>query len=192
MDLALALKMFDVNAYSVNSIKEGDLRKKYRELIKLNHPDNHSRENYLRMDEIQEARDLIIEFINSPVIRTVRPVEKDILDISVEDLIRVYENRIYNGIDLSKIVRSDTFVSFEYSIKSGKEEYKFISKAKFNREDNYSLNRESDLRFSLGDKLDITLAGNVKSLMVNGSCIRITFNLDKNIKVDLSLYVKLN
>jgi hypothetical protein len=192
MDLALALKLFDVNAYSVNSIKEGDLRKKYRELIKLNHPDNHSREDYLRMDEIQEARDLIIEFIKSPIVRTVRPIEKDILDISVEDLIRVYENRIYNGIDLSKIVRSDTFVSFDYSIKSEKEEYKFISKTRFNREDNYSIIKESDLRFSLGDKLDIALAGNVKSLMVNGSCIRVAFNLDKNIKVDLSLYVKLN
>lgn len=192
MDLALALKLFDVNAYSVNSIKEGDLRKKYRELIKLNHPDNHSREDYLRMDEIQEARDLIIKFIKSPIVRTVRPIEKNILDISVEDLIRVYENRIYNGIDLSKIVRSDTFVSFGYSIKSEKEEYRFISKARFNREDNYSINRESDLRFSLGDRLDITLAGNVKSLTVNGSCIRIAFNLDKNIKVDLSLYVKLD
>ena len=143
MDLALALKIFDVNAYNINSIKEGDLRKKYRELVKLNHPDNHSRNDYLRMDEIQDARDLIIDYIKSP-------------DIKSED-----------------------------------REYKFISKARFNREDIYIINKESDLTFRFGEKINISLAGNDKSLVVNGSCIRITFILDKNIKVDLSLYIKL-
>ena len=189
MDLALALKIFDVNAYNINSVKEGDLRKKYRELVKLNHPDNHSRNDYLRMDEIQDARDLIIDFIKSLDIKSVK--EKDILDISIEDLIKVYEKRIYNGIDLDRIVRSNSFISFNYSIKSEDREYKFISKARFNREDIYIINKESDLTFRFGEKINISLAGNDKSLVVNGSCIRITFILDKNIKVDLSLYIKL-
>lgn len=191
MDLALALKIFDVNAYNINSIKEGDLRKKYRELVKLNHPDNHSRNDYLRMDEIQDARDLIIDFIKSPDIKSIKIKEKDILDISVEDLVKVYEKRIYNGIDLDRIVRSNSFISFNYSIKSKNREYKFISKARFNRECIYSINKESDLTFRFGEKIDISLAGNTKSLTVNGSCIRIAFILGKYIKVDLSLYVKL-
>lgn len=191
MDLALALRIFDVNAYNINSIKEGDLRKKYRELVKLNHPDNHSRNDYLRMDEIQDARDLIIDFIKSPDVKSIKIKEKDILDISVEDLIKVYEKRIYNGIDLDRIVRSNSFISFNYSIKSEDREYKFISKARFNREDIYIINKESDLTFRFGEKINISLAGNDKSLVVNGSCIRITFILDKNIKVDLSLYIKL-
>ena len=188
MDLALALKIFDVNAYNINSVKEGDLRKKYRELV---NPDNHSRNDYLRMDEIQDARDLIIDFIKSPDIKSIRVKEKDILDISVEDLIKVYEKRIYNGIDLGRIIRSNSFISFNYSIKSEGREYKFISKARFNRDDIYIINKESDLTFRFGEKINISLASNDKSLVVNGSCIRITFILDKNIKVDLSLYIKL-
>lgn len=191
MDLALALNIFGINAYNIKSIKEGDLRKKYRELVKLNHPDNHSRNDYLRMDEIQDARDLVIDFIKSLDIKSIKIKEKDILDISVEDLIKVYEKRIYNGIDLDRIVRSNSFISFSYNIKSEDREYKFISKARFNRECIYSINKESDLTFRFGEKINISLAGNDKSLVVNGSCIRITFILDKNIKVDLSLYIKL-
>lgn len=191
MDLALAFEIFNINAYSINSVKEDDLRKKYKELVKLNHPDNHQRDDYLKMNEIQEARDLLIGFIKSPIIRNIKPIKKEILDIDIEDLIKVYKNRKYKDIDLGRIVKSETFISFKYIIDKDGEKVEFISKAKFNREDRYSINKESELTFRLGDRLEISLADKVKGVLVNGSCIRVAFELEKNIKVDLSLYVKL-
>mgnify|MGYP001020957976 CR=1 FL=1 len=191
MDLALAFEIFNINAYSINSVKEDDLRKKYKELVKLNHPDNHQRDDYLKMNEIQEARDLLIGFIKSPIIRNIKPVKKEILNIDIEDLIKVYKNRKYKDIDLGRIVKSETFISFKYIIDKDGEKIESISKAKFNREDRYSINKESELTFSLGDRLEISLADKVKGVLVNGSCIRVAFELEKNIKVDLSLYVKL-
>ena len=191
MDLALAFEIFNINDYSINSVKEDDLRKKYKELVKLNHPDNHKRDDYLKMNEIQEARDLLIGFIKSPIIKNIKPIKKEILDIDIEDLIKVYKNRKYKDIDLGRIVKSETFISFKYIIDKDGEKVEFISKVKFNREDRYSINKESELTFSLGDRLEISLADKVKGVLVNGSCIRVAFELEKNIKVDLSLYVKL-
>ena len=191
MDLALAFEIFNINDYSINSVKEDDLRKKYKELVKLNHPDNHKRDDYLKMNEIQEARDLLIGFIKSPIIKNIKPIKKEILDIDIEDLIKVYKNRKYKDIDLGRIVKSETFISFKYIIDKDGEKVEFISKVKFNREDRYSINKESELTFSLGDRLEISLADKVKGVLFNGSCIRVAFELEKNIKVDLSLYVKL-
>jgi dnaJ domain len=186
MDLASACRIFDI---STNSIKEDDLRKKYRELIKLNHPDN-NKSAYIRIDEIKKAKDLLENYLRYSDKN--RDIDIDIIEISLEDLIKVYEKKEYKGISLGRLLKSNAFVEFKYCVKVLDSYVEVVNKTKYNREDKYSIIKELDISCSLGDKIEVSLLGEKKGTIVNGSCIRLNFNLPKNISVDLSLYVKLN
>lgn len=184
MDLTSACKIFDI---STNSIKEDDLRKKYRELIKLNHPDN-NKSAYIRIDEIKKAKDLLENYLRY----SDKNRDIDIIEISLEDLIKVYENKEYKGISLGRLLKSNTFVEFKYCVKVLDNYVEVINKTKYNREDKYSIIKELGVSCSLGDRIEVNLLGEKRKAIINGSCIRLNFNLPKNISVDLSLYVKLN
>lgn len=184
MDLTSACRIFDISA---NSIKEDDLRKKYRELIKLNHPDN-NKSAYIRIDEIKKAKDLLENYLRC----SDKTRDIDIIEISLEDLIKVYENKEYKRINLGRLLKSNTFVEFKYCVKVSGNDIEVVNKTKYNREDKYSIIKELGISCSFGDRIEVSLLGEEKGTIVNGSCIRLNFNLPKNISVDLSLYVKLN
>lgn len=185
MDLTSACRIFDI---STNSIKEDDLRKRYRELIKLNHPDNKNKSAYVRIDEIKEAKELLENYLRySSKNNSINTIE-----ISVDDLIKVYEKKEYKGIDLRRLLKSNAFIEFKYCVKVLDNYIEVINKTKYNREDKYNIIKELGISCSLGDKIEVSLLGEKRKTIVNGSCIRLNFNLPKNISVDLSLYVKLS
>ena len=206
MNISRALNIFGYSSVKdIENIDEQILKRKFRVLMKKNHPDIGGNEENAKI--INNSYALLLDLLRNSNLKDEHTIyeykNKDIYEISLENLISIYtgkEIKLTNGKDtitinksnlkkLNIIIRVEIFIDFD-----GKKEY-IVRKFKLDSNDNYvmdiylsdnSLTEKRNIMIKTYDKeVNVTMSG--KRLEVN-----ISFNYLANLKIKLERNEVLN
>ena len=161
-----------------------DVFSRYRELVKLNHPDNNSKPD-LSIRDISLAKEVLLDYLKNPLQHIVIKKEREFINISLKELVEIYRNKSSNGITLNKLIDGNSYINFDIDINN--KEYKLASK--FIRDDNYTLNLSIDSNLVSGDSLEVKIGSYIKNVKVASSNLRLSFNLEYNINIILNIFI---
>lgn len=183
MNTATAYRIFEMNPQELN--KES-LGKRYKQLVKLCHPDNPKRIQ-LDITELNLARQVLLnEMEHKSEVYTDRPMIK----ISGADLEKVLKGMVVktdNGVEVRKETLEvfKVMVEFEWTIQTKQFQYRFSQLHAYEPMKRYVLKcvikREDDKNVKvdcLGKKMDFEMCFNV---------LEVNFSIDK---VDLKLHIE--
>lgn len=162
-----------------------DVLTRYRELLKLNHPDSNLMTD-LSIDDIRLAKEVLIGYLDDSLRRVIIKKDiKEVINISLEDLIKVYKYKEYNNLTVSKLSKNNSFIRFTFKVNGEN----IVLIGKFNSNDKYKF--DICLDYCIGDRISIDIFDCHKDIKVACSNVRLSFNLDCNIYVMLNIAFKL-
>lgn len=189
MNLGRALKIF--NYKSSSEIKKEELKKKYRILIKTNHPDSNKNPEY-RVQDIKEALEVIekhYEFVSKYRNREFKP-----RFLSINSLIELYKYKkvIYNGEEFERadLKKGNVFLDVCYTIKidgftENKNEYIF-----YNMQDQYRINIDVPVTEKSEHEIEFELNNKNKKIKLSNTDINFKLVFDYNIEFVVHLHRK--
>lgn len=174
-----ALKMYELQkAHTID-----DINSRYRELIKLNHPDNTST-SLFSIDDIKLAKSVLC----SGIIHTSESKDRRIVEVEYFDLLTLYDTGCVNGISLRDLRDKLSFIRFNYSIKHRDGKTMFTSILPYG-DSNYTMDCYLNLQDFYGTAIAIDFCGETRNVILDGDTFRFKFKLKKNINVVLNLFV---
>ena len=188
MELSRALEIYKFK--TVDEINISEIKKRYRRLLKSNHPDNGC-EILIPIDEIKEAKNELERFLDFKARLEAEAFRKRQIFIDIPSLITLYKDKevVCFG---DKIVRSDisndnTYLAIGYSIRvnSGAVDNSVVY-VKYNINDNYVIDLDIPV---MNNKayIDLTIGGQVKRFeAVNSNILthyRYSYNIDLRVNI---------
>lgn len=189
VNLERALQIF--NYKSSSEIRREELKKKYRYLIKTNHPDSTKNPAY-RVQDIREALETIeryCEFVSSYRNKEFKPRFLDI-----DSLIDLYKNKktVYNGekFDRADLKKGNIFLDICYKIvidglTDNKNEYIF-----YNVQDQYRINIDVPVTEKSEHTIEFELNNKTKEVKLCNTDVNFKLSFDYNIEFVVHLHRK--
>ena len=145
MNISHAIKIFGIKG--LNKINEDDIKKKYRRLMQINHPDVGGSEE--KAKEVNEAHDILKKALKNIKIYE-RPDEKDLRRyiIPLSELVEIYlgkELKFDNGedgeniLDRKRLRTANVILVIEISVEHRGETYNFDTFTVPNLRDEYTI-----------------------------------------------------
>ena len=191
MNLSEALELFELD---LNNITADSLKKRYRQLVKKNHPDIGGSTE--KAQEINEANEILLEALNRVALARVsnqvtnKSQDKRIFVITVEQLIAIYNGKSFKAggsepviIDIKALKKLNILLAINAQLIIDGITFNYDNITPYNTADVYSI--ECTVNTSnINDNKDITIKCNTKTLNIvldNDKTIR--FKLENNIVI---------
>lgn len=174
-----ALKMYELP--KVHTVE--DINSRYRELIKLNHPDNTS-VSILSIDDIRLAKSVLC----TGIINTSSSKDRRIIEVEYFDLLTLYDTGELDGVRLRDLRDNLSFIRFNYSIKHRDGRAMFTSVLPYG-DLSYTTDCYLSLQDFYGTAIELDFCGEVRNVILDGETFRFRLKLKKNINVVLNLFV---
>ncbi len=189
MDVKKALELFGYG--SLKEISESDIKRRYRKLIKMCHPDSGIKNIGFSVDDVKNGKRVLERVFR---VCSVQSAVREIVFIDINTLINIYKDgrASYNNRIISKndLKTKDIFLDFSYVIKvddittDNSNVY-----VRYNYKDNYSVDIDVEMS-PMNKDIDININGINKKISPKGNCVELNFDFGYNINLKCTLYKK--
>ena len=188
MNISEAFKLFGYS--QISELDEKDIKRRYRKLIKLSHPDSGNRTDF-SIDDVRHAKG-ILDRVSK--LRNFSYSNNEIVFINVDTLINIYKNgkAKYNDLVISRddLKYKNIYLDISYKVKVDGIEIDTNSLyVKYDYKDNYNIDLDVEMSNN-SSSIDLDIAGIDKKVNLKGNCIELNFNFDYNINLKCRLYKK--
>ena len=188
MNISEAFRLFGYS--QISELDEKDIKRRYRKLIKLSHPDSGNKINF-SVDDVRHAKGILDKVSK---LRNFSYSNNEIVFIDVDTLINIYKNgkAKYNDLVISRedLKYKNIYLDINYKVKVDDIEIDTNSLyVKYDYKDNYIIDLDVEMSNS-SSSVDLDIAGMDKKVKLKGNCIELNFNFDYNINLKCRLYKK--